>query len=49
MLAVATLTVLGAWAYSILAAAKIEYAQAPRTVKVATANMTKVLENEATN
>lgn len=32
-----------------LAAAKIEYAQAPTTVKVATANMTKVLENEATN
>lgn len=32
-----------------LAAAKEEYAQAPATVKVADANMTKVLENEAAN
>lgn len=32
-----------------LAAAKAEYAEGPATVKVADANMTKVLENEAAN
>jgi heme/copper-type cytochrome/quinol oxidase subunit 2 len=32
-----------------LAAAKAEYAEGPVTVKVADANMTKVLENEAAN
>ena len=32
-----------------LAAAKTEYAEAPATIKVADANMTKVLENEAAN